>query len=245
MVLHYQPKMDLKTKTIAGFEALIRWDHPVRGILPPIEFLPFLNGSDSIVELDEWVLNDVFRQVGEWREEGLLTTVSLNITSQSILLPGFVNTVESICESNKNIPVSSIQFEILETSILEDMEFAKKQLDEIRVLGIKVALDDFGTGYSSLGYLRNLPTDYIKIDQSFISGIIDNSGDQAIVKGLVQLSKDFDMKVVAEGIEDAAVLDKISLLGCDIAQGYYLSKPMPSESVIDWLSKKSWRVEGL
>ncbi len=240
MTLYYQPKMNIKDKSIVGFEALIRWSHPERGVLLPIEFLPFLNNCECIVELDEWVLNEAFRQLGKWRKEGFETTVSVNITSQSILLPGFINTVESICEKYKDIPIESIHFEVLETTVLEDMTFAKKQLSKLRELGIKVALDDFGTGYSSLGYLRNLPTDYIKIDQSFIRGILSDEGDQAIVESLVCLSKAFKIKVVAEGVEDADVLDKLLLLECDIAQGYYLSKPMPSTDVIGWINNESW-----
>ncbi len=240
MSLYYQPKMNIKDKTIVGFEALIRWNHPGKGILLPGEFLPSLNDCECIVELDEWVLNESFRQLERWRKEGFETTVSVNITSQSILLPGFIKTVESICKKYNDIPVESIHFEVLETTVLEDIQFAKSQLSKLRELGIKVALDDFGTGYSSLGYLRNLPTDYIKIDQSFIGGIISDEGDQAIVESLVRLSKAFKIKVVAEGVEDANTLSKLLLLECDIAQGYYLSKPMPSIEVVDWIRNESW-----
>lgn len=239
MSLYYQPKMDISTGRILGFEALIRWNHPDKGVMTPDSFLPWINGDSLIKELDEWVIREAFTQLRKWKETGLETVVSVNVTSESLLSPDFVDKLVELCEEYSDIHVSKIQFEVLETTFLEDMDFAKSQLSKIRNLGIMVALDDFGTGYSSLGYLRNLPTDYIKIDRSFVKGILEDDGDKAIVEGIIQLSKTFKMKVVAEGVEDSEILSMLGTMQCDIAQGYYLSKPIPAESVFNWLSDRN------
>lgn len=236
MVLHYQPSMDLITNDVLGFEALIRWQHPKKGLLQPTSFLPDINESPLIVKLDEWVIRKTFFQLRVWKQQGLETVVSVNVTSQSILHPDFIECLKSISRSYQDISMSSIQIEVLETSLFKDMTLAREQLLKIRKLGVSIALDDFGTGYSSLAYLNTLDTDYIKIDQSFVKGVLAETGDLAIVQVIIQLSKTFKMKVVAEGVESEDIFNKIKQLGCDIVQGYFLSKPIPPESVIEWLN---------
>lgn len=239
MILYYQPKLCLKTNTIKSFEALIRWNSPKRGIVAPSQFLPYINGNKIIIELDEWVLQEAFFQLRRWKAEGFNTVISVNITSESILSENFIKNVENVSVRFSDVPIHSIQLEVLETSLLADIDLARERLNRLRSIGIKIALDDFGTGYSSLGYLKNLPTDIIKIDQSFIRGLLSSEGDQAIVKSVIQLSKAFKMQVVAEGVEDEEILNHLKMLECDIAQGYYISKPMPANTVISWSQNQS------
>ncbi|WP_172959786.1 EAL domain-containing protein [Thiomicrorhabdus aquaedulcis] len=218
---------------------MIRWEHPVKGLLSPDTFLDDITGSEFIVQLDAWVVNQAFIQVSEWNDLGFYTVISVNVSSESILGVGFIEKVLKIRKEYSDVNINQIEFEILETSLLQDVHLAKSILSKLRKIGFKIALDDFGTGYSSLSYLRSLPTDYIKIDQGFIRGILSNSGDLAIVDGIIQIAKAFNIKVVAEGVEDSDIFDQLNSLGCDIAQGYFLSKPMQAERVPEWSSSKS------
>lgn len=240
MELYYQPKIEIKSNRVTGFEALIRWNHPEKGVLSPDKFLPNLHGHSSMVELDLWVIQKAFKQLSQWNRQGYNFVVAVNITNESILNSRFVENVCDTISLNPDVRPEQIHFEILETSFLKDMNLAKSQIKQIRALGIKISLDDFGTGYSSLGYLRNLPADYIKIDQTFVQGLLDDDADLAIVKGVVQLSKVFRLKAVAEGVENKNVLHKLHSLGCEYAQGYYISKPMPQQEVIKWLEESEY-----
>ncbi|GAB6071512.1 hypothetical protein JCM30760_26100 [Thiomicrorhabdus hydrogeniphila] len=235
--LYYQPKINIQTNEVIGFEALIRWNHPEEGVVLPGDFLPNIDGHGIMIDIDYWVIRQAFNQLSKWCQQGLLFSISVNITNESILEPSFINKIKQIINEYKSVPLDLIQFEVLENSLLKDMTLAKKQLIKVRELGILVALDDFGTGYSSLSYLRNLPTDFIKIDRSFVMGILKNDEDLAIVEGIIQLAKTFKMRVIAEGIENIEILNKLNKMKCDMAQGFFISKPIPSTKIENFLCK--------
>jgi diguanylate cyclase (GGDEF)-like protein len=238
-VLYYQPKVNMRTGEVIGVEALIRWHHPTRGLLSPANFLPSVEGHPLSVELGHWVLEGALAQMTDWHSKGDVIPVSVNIAARQLQRPDFLDRLKSLLAAYPAVRPDWLELEILETSALEDMTLVSKHLFACRELGIGCALDDFGTGYSSLAYLRRLPANMIKIDQSFVHGMLDDGDDLLIIEGMVGLAKSFQRRVIAEGVETIQQGERLLTLGCELAQGFVIARPMPASDVAAWV--KNWR----
>ncbi len=236
-ILHYQPKVDLVSGDVIGAEALIRWRHPERGLLAPGEFLHFLNGSGLEIAVGEWVIESVLKQIEAWNAVGLGFTVSANISANHLLKADFADRLRLALERHPDVVPGNLELEILETSALSDMKQAVQVVTRCRQFGVHFALDDFGTGYSSLTYFRTLPLETLKIDQSFVRDMLDDPNDLGIVESLVRLANVFNRQVIAEGVETLEIGTKLIQLGCRLAQGYGIARPMPAEQMVDWVSQ--------
>jgi len=237
-VLFYQPQVNLKSGEVVGAEALIRWQHPERGLVAPNDFLPFIEHHPLSVDLGEWVLNSALSQMMEWRQQGVLTPVSVNINSFHLRQLNFVERLEAILSLYPSIPSGQIELEIVETSSLQNLEIVSKTIEACRKLGVICSLDDFGTGYSSLSYLRRLPVEKLKIDMSFVRDMLIDPSDFAIVQGILGLARSFGLGVIAEGVETLEHSEQLVKLGCDFGQGYGIARPMPAEAIPDWI--RNW-----
>ncbi|MDN2661771.1 EAL domain-containing protein [Psychromonas sp. 14N.309.X.WAT.B.A12] len=238
-VLYYQPKVNMKTGELVGAEALIRWQHPERGLLPPIEFLPVINRHQLNIQLGEWVIESALSQIALWRRQGVDIVVSVNIDAQQLQQKTFAERLGELLQIHGDVPPHLLQLEVLETSELQDIENVTNIMQACTNLGVGFALDDFGTGYCSLTYLKRLPVNLIKIDQSFILGMLDDPDDLSIVEGVLGLSKAFQRNVIAEGVETLAHGVALLRLGCCYAQGYGIARPMPAEEMLPWA--KNWK----
>ena len=234
-VLHYQPKVDMRSGRVIGLEALIRWQHPQRGLVPPAEFLPVLEDDALGLAVGDWVLRTALRQQAAWVMAGQALPVSVNIAAPHLQAPGFVARLAELLDQHPGVAPALLQLEILETSALEDLQSVRQVLLEADALGLQFALDDFGTGYSSLAYLKNLPVRTLKIDQAFVRGMDRDPGDRAIVQAVIGLARAFDREVIAEGVETPALAALLLQLGCVQGQGYGFSRPLPAEALPAWL----------
>jgi diguanylate cyclase (GGDEF)-like protein/PAS domain S-box-containing protein len=224
--LHYQPKVDTKTKVIVGAEALIRWNHPVFGVLPPNEFIPLAEETNLILDLGDWVIEAVCKQIKQWKEGGKkIVPVSVNISAKRFLKDNLVAIMGTIMEET-GVEPKWLEIEITETSLLHNEERVLADINSLKAMGITISLDDFGTGYSSISYLKKYKVDYIKIDQSYINGIHTHPDDEAIIKSILFLARELNMKVVAEGVETEQQLDFLKDHECDLIQGYLFSRPV-------------------
>jgi diguanylate cyclase (GGDEF)-like protein/PAS domain S-box-containing protein len=243
-VLHYQPKVDMVNGDVVGAEALIRWQHPERGLLPPGEFLSYLDGSELEVALGEWVIAQVLRQIEEWQQLHLDFKVSANVSAHHLLQANFADRLRQAVQRHPAQVSASLELEILETAALADIGQAVQVLGECRTLGVSFSLDDFGTGYSSLTYFRKLPLDYLKIDQSFVRDMMVDPDDLGIVETVVRLAQAFNRPVIAEGVETLEHAAKLVDIGCRFGQGYGIGRPMSHEHMLVWLKKwqdqKAW-----
>ena len=236
--LYYQPKLNFQSGEIYGAEALIRWIHPDKGLIPPLDFLPYIEGTELETQVGNWVVDEALKQLDLWRAQGINLQVSINISSLHLQWNGFLKHVESTLALYPKVNSSYLQLEILESSIISDVHSISQVIKELKnQLGVGIALDDFGTGYSSLTHLRRIPADTIKIDQSFVRDMLDDKNDYAIVEGITVLSKAFNRKVIAEGVETKEHGFKLIELGCMNAQGYGIARPMPAEELIPWLEE--------
>lgn len=240
-VLYYQPKINMKTNEVIGLEALIRWQHPQLGLLPPVTFLPIIEYNILNIELGEWVIKSALNQLSSWSDLGLDLPISVNISPLQLQHPDFVNRLQLIFQKYPSYQAGRIEFEILETSALDEIEQVAELIAKCHELGIVFSIDDFGTGYSSLTYLKRLPTECLKIDRSFVIDMLDDRDDRAIVLGVIQLAKTFERSVIAEGVETIAHGEQLLSLGCHLAQGFGISKPMPEENFPQWLEK--WKAQ--
>jgi diguanylate cyclase (GGDEF)-like protein/PAS domain S-box-containing protein len=236
--LYYQPKLELSSNRIVGVEALIRWNHPERGLLQPADFLPVIESSDLECKLGRWVLGAALDQLHEWEKAGVSMEISINISARHLQSPDFVAELKSKLGQYPKLEHGRLQIEVLETAALEDTSQTFEIIRECRDLGVSFALDDFGTGYSSLVYLRRLGADTLKIDQSFVQNMATNEGDRAIVEGVIALAKTFKRETVAEGMEDPALVQKLAQMGCGFGQGYGIAYPMPAGEFLDWYKKR-------
>ncbi|OGS90245.1 MAG: hypothetical protein A2Z95_02400 [Gallionellales bacterium GWA2_60_18] len=236
--LFYQPKVDLASGAVAGVEALIRWHHPERGLLLPEEFLPFIDESALEIRLGEWVTDTALAQLDEWRRQGRLLEVSINISARHLLSPGFVAGLARKLERYPELPHKCLQIEVLETAALEDIARSSEVMEACHALGVHFALDDFGTGYSSLAYLRRFSAETLKIDQSFVRGMLDNEDDRAIVQIIIALAKTFGRKTVAEGIETREHYQALLEAGCEAGQGYGIARPMPARDIMELVDER-------
>ena len=232
--LYYQPKVNLRTGQILGMEALLRWQHPELGLLGPQHVFPLIDNTDLIVKVGEWVLEQALRQMRQWTAAGQCWSVSVNIAAWHFHRPNFVERLKAILQTYPEVPPAQLELEILESAALEDVAYMRSMMQSCQALGVRFALDDFGTGFSSLSYLKRLPAETIKIDQSFIRGIVDDHDDLTLVSAIIALAAALQRKVIAEGVETQAHSDKLLQLGCELAQGYGIARPMPAEQVPEW-----------
>ncbi len=235
-VLHYQPKVNMRTGVVIGAEALIRWQHPERGLLAPGAFLPAMEGHLLSVEVGEWVIHSALLQMTEWCTLGLDIPVSVNIGALQLQQDGFSTRLSALLAAHPTVSPGSLELEILETSALEDMAHISQVMFACQAIGVRFALDDFGTGYSSLTYLKRLPAELLKVDQSFVRDMLTDTDDLAIVRGVIGLAAAFRRKVIAEGVETAAHGQMLLSLGCELAQGYGIARPMPAKELPAWVA---------
>jgi diguanylate cyclase (GGDEF)-like protein/PAS domain S-box-containing protein len=240
-VLHYQPKVNMRTSKVIGLEALIRWQHPAHGIIPPLDFLPAIEGHAISLELGEWVIDTALSQISQWQSLGVNLPVSVNISAYQLTQENFSDRLRASLANHPDVNASSLELEILETTALSDISQVSATMSKCHELGVSFALDDFGTGYSSLTYLRRLPAYLIKIDQSFVRDMLYDGDDLAIIEGIISLAKAFQREVIAEGVETVAHGEALLKLGCDLAQGYGIARPMPAGDIAQWLS--SWKTD--
>ncbi len=241
LVLHYQPVVDLKSEKIIGVEALVRWQHPSRGLLFPDIFIPAAEKTGLITPLTAWVLACALRQLQPWRDAGSELHMSVNLSVRDLQQPDIVATITNLLKDS-GVATQWLTLEITESVIMVNPERAKAVLTELHDLGIRFAIDDFGIGHSSLAYLKNLPVDKMKIDKSFVIGFQDPA-NAAIVRATIDLAHSLGLSVTAEGVEDEATLDALKVLGCDHAQGYFLSRPQPLDKLNIWLRDSRWSAQ--
>jgi len=247
--LYYQPKVNMVTGEVFGVEALIRWIHPENGVIPPLDFLPLIDGTELEIRIGNWVINEAITQVELWQLPGIELEVSINVSSHHLLSEGFYNQLQDGLAKHPSVDSKLLQIEILESSVLGDIEAISRTVKACQEgLGIRFALDDFGTGYSSLTHLRNLPADTIKIDQTFIRDMLEDPSDYAIIDGVIGLADSFNRGVIAEGVETTEHGLLLLTMGCEEAQGYGVAKPMPASEIPHWLveytANKDWLVSG-
>lgn len=231
--LVYQPKYDLNNNKIIGFEALIRWNHPTRGIIPPDEFIPMIEETQLIHQLTDWVIKKVIRKIKEFKELGIDIHISINVSAKNLLDHGFCNRVNNIINS-ANISPKQIEFEITESTLLTNTKISKNVLNKLSEDGYIISLDDFGKGYSSLIYLGQFQFHILKLDQYFMKEILKNESIKHIVKSTIDLAHKLGYKVVAEGVEDSNTAKLAQNFNCDYAQGYYFEKPIKDIDVLNW-----------
>jgi EAL domain-containing protein (putative c-di-GMP-specific phosphodiesterase class I) len=238
-VLHYQPKVNMRTGVVIGVEALIRWQHPEKGLLPPAMFLPVIEDHPLAIEIGEWVIDSALAQMTHWHAAGLHIPVSVNVGARQLLHPGFPVRLREILALHPTVRPDDLELEVLETSALEDLDRASQVIDACRAIGVMCALDDFGTGYSSLTYLKRLSVAQLKIDQSFVRDMLDDRDDLAILEGVLGLAVAFRRQVIAEGVETIEHGEMLLQLGCELAQGYGIARPMPAADLPAWTA--AWR----
>jgi diguanylate cyclase (GGDEF)-like protein/PAS domain S-box-containing protein len=238
-VLHYQPKVNMRSGEVVGAEALIRWQHPERGLLPPSAFLPVVEETLLAVEIGEWVINTALTQMAQWKAQGLQMPVSVNIGARQLQEPSFIARLQALLHAHPEIEVQWLELEVLETSALEDLARVSQVIQNCRRMGVRFALDDFGTGYSSLTYLKHLPAALLKIDQSFVRDMLDDPDDLAILEGVIGLASAFRRQVIAEGVETVEHGAMLLCLGCDLAQGFGIARPMPAHDLPAWA--QAWK----
>ena len=231
-VLHYQPVVALPTGRITELEALVRWNHPQRGLLSPGDFIALSEETGLIVPLGRWVLHEASRQTRQWQlaAPGIRLGISVNLSGRQLQQPGLVEEIGAVLRDTRLDP-SSLRLEITETVVMHDAASTLAKLEALKELGVQLAIDDFGTGYSSLGYLKRFPVDNLKIDRSFVKGIGRDVEDTAIVRAVITVAKSLNLSVTAEGIESADQIEELRALGCDHGQGYYFAKPMAGDRV--------------
>jgi EAL domain-containing protein (putative c-di-GMP-specific phosphodiesterase class I) len=238
LFLVHQPVVTLGNVTLRGSEALIRWAHPDRGVISPLDFIPLAEETGLIVPVGEWVLSEALRQISRWRRRYPMTgdySLSVNLSARQLASPDLVAAVAGALASSA-VPASSVYLEITETTLLSQVASNLDTLRSLRDLGVHLAVDDFGTGYSSLSYLRQLPIDSLKIDRSFIDGLGRDSHDTAIVEAVIGLAKVLDLDVVAEGVETQSQLELLREMGCRSGQGFLFSEPLASDDMERFLT---------
>jgi diguanylate cyclase (GGDEF)-like protein len=235
--LLYQPKVSPRTGRWVGAEALIRWQHPMRGMIAPDQFIPLAEQTGLIKNVSQWVLNAAICQAREWLSMGLDVPIAVNLSMRDLHDPTLPETVAGLLR-RWQVPPSQLVVEITENGVMADPAHALQIIAGLRAMGLRIAIDDFGTGYSSLGYLKRLPVDELKIDRSFIRDLATDKDDLAIVRSTIGLGHDLGLSIVAEGVEDAATWELLRGLGCDVAQGYFMGRPMTAEAFVEELQKQ-------
>ncbi|MDP3701935.1 MAG: EAL domain-containing protein [Hylemonella sp.] len=238
-VLYYQPKVNMRTGEVIGAEALIRWQHPEKGLLAPATFLSEIENDPLAIAVGEWVMDTALTQIERWHAAGLDLPVSVNVGARQLQQTDFVGRLRTILSQHPEVPRGKMDLEVLETSALDDIAQVSRVVEECAQIGVAFALDDFGTGYSSLTYLRRLKVAQLKIDQSFVRDMLEDPDDLAILQGVIGLASAFKREVIAEGVETVAHGTALLHLGCELAQGYGIARPMPAEQMLAWV--KNWQ----
>ncbi|WP_245608421.1 GGDEF domain-containing protein [Shewanella waksmanii] len=240
LVLYYQPKLNLSLNKVTHVEALVRWQHPDRGMIPPDTFIPIAEQMGQMNALTRWVINSALTQYLDWQAQGVDLAIAVNISAENLKDPDFCDYVLTTI-ANKKVPIEALTLEITEDAVVADPENAIKQLSVLKQHGLKLSIDDYGTGYSSLAQLKQLPVDELKIDKSFVQNLMINNDDQIIVASTLQLAHNLGLGVVAEGIENQATLSWLTERGCEMGQGFYLSKPIDAQALTLWLAKSGYQ----
>ena len=233
-VLYYQPKVNVRSGTVIGVEALIRWQHPEKGLLAPAEFLPIIENHPLAVDIGEWVIDTALRQMAVWQASGLNMPVSVNVGARQLQQADFVDRLRALLAAHPTVSPGNFELEVLETSALQDLARVSEVIESCRKIGVMFSLDDFGTGYSSLTYLKRLAVNQLKIDQSFVHDMLDDPDDLAILEGVLSLAIAFRRQVIAEGVETVEHGEMLLQLGCELAQGYGIARPMPAQELPGW-----------
>jgi diguanylate cyclase (GGDEF)-like protein len=235
--LRYQPCLDLASGIVRSAEALVRWQHPTHGLLPPSEFIELAEVSGLIRPLTRWVIENVLGQIHQWSAEGVELRVAANLSVKDLydrdLVPWLRDRLDAW-----GVPASQLKLEITESELMDDPLLALEVLGKLKALGVHTSIDDFGTGYSSLAYLKHLPIDELKIDKSFVGNLVQDANDLVIVRSTIDLAHNLGLAVVAEGVEDGATLDRLAELSCDRAQGFFVSRPLAGSAVVGWLGSQ-------
>ncbi|HEY4760783.1 MAG TPA: bifunctional diguanylate cyclase/phosphodiesterase [Thermoguttaceae bacterium] len=241
LILHYQPKIDMKTKRTCGIEALVRWNHPQIGLVPPVEFVSIAERTGLIHTLSRWVLRAALEQCRAWHCAGLDIPVAVNLSPRNFhdhQLPDYIAALLRECR----LSPACLELEITETVMMADAPHVSEALSRLSQMGVRTFIDDFGTGYSSLGHLKKLPVAGIKIDKSFVSKMTYDENDTVIVHSTIDLGHNLGLEVVAEGVESPEIWNRLSLLGCNSAQGYYMSRPKPATELERWFAESPWGI---
>jgi EAL domain-containing protein (putative c-di-GMP-specific phosphodiesterase class I) len=244
-VLHYQPVIELQSGAIEGFEALLRWQHPQRGMVPPLDFIPLAEETGLIVPIGKWVLSEAAMRARELQARFPSTPplhMAVNLSARQLQRPELVHDVAEILMETGLDP-RNLVLEITESVMMEDMELSIQRLAELKELGVRLAVDDFGTGYSSLNYIRRFPVDILKVDKSFVDGVNEGGEESALTAAIIELAAILKLRPVAEGIERADQLERLLDLKCDLGQGFYFAKPLPLDAVDELLSARTQLAE--
>lgn len=241
--LYVQPKLDVRAWRIVGVECLVRWVHPTHGFVPPDEFIPLAEQTGNVRQLTGWMIGQALKHCAGWRELGYTLKVAVNVSTVDLLDAQLPARVASQL-SQQRLPASALILEVTESAVMEDPERSIPVLTRLRELGVELSIDDYGTGYSSMAQLKRLPVDELKIDKSFVFDVADNPDDAVIVRSTIELGHNMELRVVAEGVESERVLDWLSRFGCDVAQGYLLSKPLPAAQLLHWLQHSPYLAAG-
>ncbi|MDI2594813.1 EAL domain-containing protein [Pseudomonas sp. N3-W] len=234
--LHFQPKVNMRLGEVVGFEALLRWEHPQNGLVPPREFLPLVEETDLIVDIGEWVMDQVLTQLHRWQQAGQGWPVSINIAARHFQRADFVDRLRHVLARHGQVAPQLLDLEIVESVAIENIQHVSTCLQACQALGVQFSLGDFGTGYSSLSYLKRLRTQTIKIDKSFVRDILHDHDDLALTTAVIGLARAFGRQVIAEGLESIEHGELLMRLGCDVAQGYFIARPMPPAEVPGWVA---------
>jgi diguanylate cyclase (GGDEF)-like protein len=237
--LFYQPKADMASGRITSVEALVRWRHPQRGLVPPDEFIPLAEQSGQVRALSRWVLNSALSQAQLWEKRGRALAVAVNLSMRDLQDPGLPETVAAML-AHWGVSPTLLSLEITESTLMADPAQAMEIVRRLSAMGVRIAIDDFGTGYSSLAYLKRLAVNELKVDRSFVRHVVTDSHDVAIVRSTIGLAHELGLEVVAEGIEDQPTWDLLAQLGCDTAQGYFISRPLPIGDLDRWVDESGW-----
>jgi predicted signal transduction protein with EAL and GGDEF domain len=235
IVVHYQPIIELDEMTVTGAEGLVRWQHPELGLIPPAAFVQTVEQTGLIGPLTRHVLERSIAECASWRKAGRELSVAVNLSVRNLVDRDLPKEIERLL-STYSLPADALQLEITESMIMSDPERVTATVTRLSDLGVRMSVDDFGTGYSSLANLRRLPIDELKIDRSFVAPMLHDESDLIIVRSTINLGHDLGLRIIAEGVEDSATMHQLALLGCDLAQGYHVSRPMPASAFVEWLS---------
>lgn len=239
LCLYYQPKIGHDRAQVTGLEALVRWQHPEHGLIPPDRFIPLAESTGLIQPLTAWVLNEAVRQCAALHQSGMFLTVAVNVSAINLKDPELPKKISSILNAHQLAP-KWLEIEITESAVMDDTLCTLHVLEQLDLLGTRLSIDDYGTGYSSLANIKRLPLDDIKIDKAFVIGMSNNRDDETIVRSTIEMGHGLGLRVVAEGVEDQTTWERLTELGCDSAQGYYMSRPLPPEHLLKWLTESPW-----
>lgn len=239
LILHYQPRIDHRSSKITGVEALVRWQHPVHGLIPPDRFIPMAEQIGVINALTEWVLNESVNQCTEWHGLGYPMNIAVNLSAINLKNKDLPARVAAALQTH-GLDAQWLELEVTETALLEDTQRTFTVMSQLQAMGVRISIDDYGTGYSSLSHLRKLPADIIKIDRSFVMGMATNADDATIVRSTIRLGHELGLSVVAEGVEDIDTWKRLTELQCDAAQGYFMSRPLLPADLMRWMEQSDW-----